>query len=348
TSTNDTLSDIASAINSSSSNPGISATVVNGSDGQHLVLSSTTTGAANTITVNVSNVANDNGLSSLGVTSTQGTTSSGASTIASSGSIAWTQTTAAQDAQFTLNGTSADSASNTVTSVLPGVTLNLTAAAVSSSSSSSSAQTLTIAPNTATQVSDIETFVSDYNAVVSTMSSLSSFNSSAAAGSQGGPLLGDSMLNQIQSTLGNIVSGSVSNSGVTAALSSLGITLESNGQLSVDSTTLTSAVQSNPTQVAALFNSTNGIAAQLNNNITTFTQTGGIIDIRTNQLTADLQSVTTQSNALTTYTQQLTSQYNAEFTALNNLMATTNSNSQYLTQLFGGANSAGALAKNSS
>jgi flagellar hook-associated protein 2 len=341
TSTNDTLSDIASAINGSSSNPGLSATVVNGSDGQHLVLSSTTTGAANTITVNVSNLADDNGLSSLGVTSAQGaTTTSGASTIASAGSIAWSQSTAAQDAQFTLNGTSASSASNTVTTVLTGVTMNLSAAAVGTM------QSLTIAPDTSTQVNDIETFVSDYNAVVSTMSSLSSFNSSAAAGSQGGPLLGDSMLNTIQSTLGNIVSGSVSNSGVTATLSSLGISLESNGQLSVDSSALASAVQSNPSQVAALFNSTNGVAAQLNTSISAFTKTGGIVDIRTDKLTSDLQAVTTRSTAMSTYTQQLTSQYHAKFTALNSLMATTNNNSQYLTQLFGGAKSAGAMATN--
>jgi flagellar hook-associated protein 2 len=305
------------------------------------VLSSTTTGAANTITVNVSNLADDNGLSSLGVTSAQGaTTTSGASTIASAGSIAWSQSTAAQDAQFTLNGTSASSASNTVTTVLTGVTMNLSAAAVGTT------QSLTIAPDTSTQVNDIETFVSDYNAVVSTMSSLSSFNSSAAAGSQGGPLLGDSMLNTIQSTLGNIVSGSVSNSGVTATLSSLGISLESNGQLSVDSSALASAVQSNPSQVAALFNSTNGVAAQLNTSISAFTKTGGIVDIRTDKLTSDLQTVTTRSNALSTYTQQLTSQYHAKFTALNSLMATTNNNSQYLTQLFGGAKSAGAMATN--
>jgi flagellar hook-associated protein 2 len=51
---------------------------------------------------------------------------------------------------------------------------------------------------------------------------------------------------------------------------------------------------------------------------------------------------------LTAYTAQLTSQYNNQFSALNNLLATTNSNSQYLTQLFGGANSAGTLANGGS
>jgi flagellar hook-associated protein 2 len=40
--------------------------------------------------------------------------------------------------------------------------------------------------------------------------------------------------------------------------------------------------------------------------------------------------------------------YTAQFTSLNTLMATMNNNQQYLTQLFGGTNSAGALATNKS
>ena len=350
TSSNDSLSDIASAINSSTSNPGLTATVVSGSDGQHLVLSSTNTGAANTISVSVTDLAGDNGLSSLGVTSSAGTPAGSPSTWTSANSSQpWTQSTAAQDAQFTINGTPADSGTNTVTTVLPGVTLNLTAAAIPAAGSTTSAtQTLTIAPDTTAEVNDIESFVSDYNAVVSQMGNLSTFSSTATAGSQGGPLLGDTMLNQIQDTLGNLVSGSVSSGGVTATLSSLGITLNDDGTLSVDPTTLTTAVQSNPTAVGTLFNSTNGLGQQMNASINTFTQSGGIMDIRTNALTADLTNVKTQATALTAYTAQLTSQYNNEFTALNTLMATTNSNSQYLTQLFGGANSAGALASGGS
>ena len=42
----------------------------------------------------------------------------------------------------------------------------------------------------------------------------------------------------------------------------------------------------------------------------------------------------------------MTKQYNAQFTALNTLMATMANNTRYLTQLFGGQNSAGAMANN--
>ena len=95
---------------------------------------------------------------------------------------------------------------------------------------------------------------------------------------------------------------------------------------------------------SALFNSTTGVAAQMTTSLNSFLGTGGLISNSQSAINTDLKSITTQQTALTAYTAQLTSQYQAQFTALNTLMATMNNNSQYLTQLFGGANSAGALA----
>ncbi|MGF6643979.1 flagellar filament capping protein FliD [Paraburkholderia sp. GAS82] len=341
TSSDDSLSGIAAAINSQASTSGVavSASVVTGSNGSHLVLSSTATGASNVINVSVSNVSGDNGISSLGVTSTAGNDSGTSSSVTSAGSIAWTQNTSAADAEFTINGTAATSASNSITSALSGVTINLTAAAAESANST---QTITVATDTSTQISDIENFVTEYNNVVSAMSSLSSFSS--AGSSANGALVGDSMLTTIQTTLGNIVSGTTGGS----TLGALGISLQSDGQLTIDTTTLTNAVTNDPAQVASVFNGTNGIAEQLNTSINAFTGTNGVIADRSTELSDDMTSVQTQQTALAAYTAQLTSQYNNEFTALNNLMATTNSDSEYLTQLFGGANSAGAMATASS
>ncbi|PQV47120.1 flagellar filament capping protein FliD [Paraburkholderia sp. BL21I4N1] len=336
-STNNTLSGIAAAINGASGNPGVTATVVTGTDGAHLVLRSANSGAANVINV-TTNVTSDNGLSSLGVTSTASTTG-GQSTITSANtSSAWSQSTSAQDAEFSINGIAATSASNSVTSAISGVTLNLSAAAVNTS------QTLNVTPDTTAESSAINTFVSLYNTVVTTMATLTSYNSSS---SSQGPLLGDSTLLTIQNALASVVGGAVGSGSTGTTLASIGITLKddpADGTLVVDSPTLTTALTANPATVASLFNSTNGIAAQLNNDITTFTQTGGIIDTQNTGLNTDLKSVATQQSALADYTAQLTSQYQAQFTALNTLMASANSNSQYLTALFGGANSAGALA----
>ncbi|CAN7533927.1 flagellar filament capping protein FliD [Paraburkholderia sp. DD10] len=340
--TNNTLSGIASAINASSNNPGVTATIVTGTDGAHLVLRAANTGASNVINVSTSNVTSDNGLSSLGVTSTASTTGGQSSIVSANAGSAWTQSGYAQDAQFTVGGIAASSSSNAVTGAISGVTINLAAA------SAGTTQTLTIAQDTASQNTAITNFVSLYNTVIATMATLTSYN---AGSSQQGALLGDSTLQTIKNTLATIIGGAVGSGSTGATLAAIGITLKddpADGTLVVDNNKLNTALTSSPATVATLFNTTNGIAEQLNTSITNFTKTGGIIDTRKTALNADLKSITTQQTALADYTTQLTDQYQAQFTALNTLMATMNNNSAYLTALFGGKDSAGAMATNKS
>ncbi|ABA47553.1 flagellar filament capping protein FliD [Burkholderia pseudomallei] len=345
-STNNTLSGIAAAINSASNNPGVTATIVTGTDGAHLVLRSASTGAANVINVGVSNLSGDNGLSSLAVTSTASTTG-GQSTIRSGGSVAWTQSTSAQDAEFTVGGIAASSASNAVSGAIAGVTLNLTQAAVGAT------QTLNVTTDTTAQATAITNVVNLYNTVITTMSSLSSLSGAGTSSQSAGPLLGDSTLNMIRNSLARVVGAGVTTGGSTTSLASIGIKFadgssssQTDGALTIDTAKLNAALQNSPSTVAALFNSTNGIGAQLNTTIQNYVQTGGVFDTRSNALNQDLKSLAQQQTRLASYASQLTSQYNAQFTALNTLMAQMNSNSNYLTQLFGGSNSSGAMANN--
>ncbi|AYX08176.1 flagellar hook-associated protein 2 [Burkholderia pseudomallei] len=345
-STNNTLSGIAAAINSASNNPGVTATIVTGTDGAHLVLRSASTGAANVINVGVSNLSGDNGLSSLAVTSTASTTG-GQSTIRSGGSVAWSQSTSAQDAEFTVGGIAASSASNAVSGAIAGVMLNLTQAAVGAT------QTLNVTTDTTAQATAITNVVNLYNTVITTMSSLSSLSGAGTSSQSAGPLLGDSTLNMIRNSLARVMGAGVTTGGSTTSLASIGIKFadgssssQTDGALTIDTAKLNAALQNSPSTVAALFNSTNGIGAQLNTTIQNYVQTGGVFDTRSNALNQDLKSLAQQQTRLASYASQLTSQYNAQFTALNTLMAQMNSNSNYLTQLFGGSNSSGAMANN--
>ena len=109
-STDNTLAGIASAINSAANNPGVTASIITTTAGSRLVLAGTATGAANAITVTQS--GGDGGLSSLVYDPANNVTN-------------LTQTQAAQDASFSINGFAATSASNVVSSALTGVTINL-------------------------------------------------------------------------------------------------------------------------------------------------------------------------------------------------------------------------------
>ncbi|KIG02414.1 flagellar filament capping protein FliD [Caballeronia concitans] len=346
-SSNNTLSGIASAINSASDNPGVTATIVNGTDGAHLVLRSSSTGQSNGINVSVALASGsvDNGLSKLAVTTINSTTSGGTTVSAptslnAASSANWTQSTVGQDANLTIAGTAVSSASNTITSALSGVSMTLSAASVGTT------QTLTVSPDVSGQKTTIEGFVTAYNNFISTASSLTSYDSTQAAGSQGGVLLGDSMMNTIKNTISSTISKAIGSGTSAVNLASIGITLQPDGTLKTDETALTNALTNNAGTVASLFNSTNGVAAQLNNSLTSFLATGGIIDTRTTALNDDLTSISDQQTQLTAYTQQLTTDYNAQFTALNTLMSSMSTQSSYLTALFGGTNSAGAMATN--
>ena len=351
-SSNNTIDGIAAAINSASGNPGITAAVVNGTDGAHLVLRSSSTGVSNGIGIAITGSGSSDALNNLNVTSgqaatpadstqtTPGSYTGPAVTTIASGSANWTQIVAGEDAHFTIAGTAATSASNTITGVLSGVSMTLTSAAVGTT------QTLSIAQDTTGLTTTLNSFVTAYNNYVSTVHSLTAFDSTAAKGSQGGALLGDAMLNSITGTISSLISGGVGKGSSNVSLASIGISLQSDGTLKTDATALSAAVSSNSSALSTLFNSTTGVATKLNTSLTTMLATGGTIDTRTTALNADLKSLADQQTSLTAYTAQLTSNYNAQFTALNTLMSQATSNSSYLTALFGGTNSAGALATN--
>lgn len=306
---NDTLSGIAAAINDASGNPGITATVLQGSGGAYLLLSSAQTGAANTIQVNETD--GGNGLSAL--------------TYSSSNTGNYTQQSQAQDAQFTIAGVAYDNASNTVSDALPGVTLNLL-----NTTGSGTSATVTVANDTPTVDSNIQAFVSAYNTLQSTLTSLGSYD--ATSGSAG-PLLGNPLLTVIQNQIQNTLYSEVGTSNYNT-LASIGITTNSDGSLSVNDTTLQAALSGNFNAVSQLFSGTNGVAAQLNTQLTADLATGGPIATTNQTLASQENALTQQSNTLNTQMAALTQSLTEQYASLNTLLSSLQSTSAYLTEAF--------------
>jgi flagellar hook-associated protein 2 len=353
-SSDDSLQDIANAINSASDNPGVTASIIQGANGPSLSLQSTASGAANTINVSV-NQSSPTALSDLDVTSSTSTDPGppvGASTI-TSGSSFWNQTQDAQDAQLTVDGQLVTSPTNTISGAIPGVTLTLDP----NNPKTIGTQTLTVAPDESSVEGDLSSFVSAYNAVIDQLNSLAAPGTAGVQGS-GGPLLGDQMIDQLGAALGSIVGDKVSSGGLSSTLASLGINFQANtdgepfAQLEIGNNaagqSLDDVVSSDPALLSALFNDTNGLAQQLDSMAATYTDPfKGLITKRTTDLTDDIASLAKQQDVLDDFAQQLTSQFNDQFTALNTIMSQAQSNQRFLTQLFGGSNSNGALAANS-
>jgi flagellar hook-associated protein 2 len=308
-STDHTLSGIAAAINGASGNPGISATVIQGTDGAHLLLSSTQTGATNTFTV----------------TETDGGNALAALTYGTGNTANYTQQAAAQDASFSVAGVAYTSPSNTVSDALSGVTLDLLAPTATGSNAA-----LTVANDTSSVASNIQGFVTAYNTLQTGLSGLGDYNSSSGTA---GPLLGNPVLTGIESQIQRVLYSFVGNSAYNS-LASIGITTNSDGSLALSSATLQTALSSNFSAVSQLFSGSNGVAAQLNSQITADLGAGGSIPSYGQTLTSQENALTTQSNTLNTQMAALTASLTQQYATLNTLLSSLQSTSSYLTQAF--------------
>jgi flagellar hook-associated protein 2 len=148
-----------------------------------------------------------------------------------------------------------------------------------------------------TQISQaLSTFVSDYNSALSQVNS--QFAYSTSSGSQG-VLSSDSTVRSLQSALEGIVAytapSTSTGSGAIQSLSDLGITVNDDGSLSLDSSKLSNAM-ANPTAVQTFFQGSalNGFAQQFSSELDQFNDpaTGAITqEIQNlNQQYSDLQS----------------------------------------------------------
>jgi flagellar hook-associated protein 2 len=287
-STNSSLSGMAAAINSAANNPGVTASIITTIDGSRLVLTGTATGAANAITVTPS--GGDGGLAAL----------------------ALTQTTAAQDASFSVNGFPATSASNVVSSAITGVTIHLQQA-----SAVDTPTILTVSPDTSSAQASIGKFVTAVNGVLSSIQTLTSYDpSTQTAGPLNGNITLQSFQNQLQNILGKVTNGS----GGVKSLTDLGITAGTDGSYATDDIKLGNALSASLASIGNLLGGTNGIATMVANLVDGYTKPGGLLDTINKGLQTGLTNVSKQQAALSAqmaaYSARLTAQDNAMDTAV--------------------------------
>ncbi len=313
TSSDDTLDGIASAINSASGNPGITATVVQGTEGAYLLLTSSLTGAANTI--QVSETDSGDALSALTYSST-GTNSSN-----------YSVQSQAQDAEYSIATVSATSSSNTIADAIPGVTLDLTG-----QTASGSPATITVSTDASTIESNVSSFVSAYNTLIGSLSSLGGYDSSTDTA---GPMMGSALLSGIEDQIQNALFSVVDTGSSTYnSLASVGITANSDGTLSLDQSTLSNALSSDYSAVSALFSGSTGVAATLNTQITDALASNGSIASTSQTLEDQENSLTQQSNELTQQMDALSASLTQQYSSLNTLLSSLQTTSAYLTEAF--------------
>lgn len=222
-STNNTLSGLCSSINKA--NEGVTASIVNtGTNEYKLMLTSNNTGTDYAMTVS--------------------------STL--SGGTAPTVDNVVQEAKdckVTLgSGSGAISvtkSSNTISDLISGVTLNV------SEADADSQVKLQISNDTSSVETAISDFVTQYNSLMTEIDNNFSYDSDSDTS---GTLFGSYQLQSIQQDLQNMVSNTVT--GVSSkynTLAAIGISMGTDGQLSIDDDTLNSALSTNADDVSKLF-----------------------------------------------------------------------------------------------
>ena len=227
-SNNNSLAGLADAINASSAKA--TANIVNDGSGYRLLLTADETGLANALTITVSSDSDGND-----------TDNAGLSRFASAN---LTQTVAASDAAFTVNGLAMSSSKNTVTTAIEDVTLTL-----NKISASGETVNLSIADDTSSISTSFNGFLKGYNDLMKTLNELSGYNSATGRGSV---LTGDATIRTLQSNLRSLVNSEVENYfGPQKSLADLGVTTSvSDGTLSVNDTIFSSVLSNNPLDVA--------------------------------------------------------------------------------------------------
>jgi flagellar hook-associated protein 2 len=311
-SSNNTLQGMRDTINGA--NFGVTASIVTGTDGSHLVVSSNSSGAANALRITVSQLGGTP-TGSAALTSL----AYDASGVAPS---AMTSLATGQDASLTVDGLAVNSASNVVTSAIQGMTLNLSKAGTT---------TLGVAKSVSTAYSAIQTFVSAYNAVNTQIKTSTAFDATTGTASV---LTGDATTRTIQAQLRNILNQAVSGApSGSSTLSDFGISFQKDGSLAVDSTKLSTALNNPNKDVTKLFAS-GGLAVQINTSITSMLNTGGLLAGRTAGISTSMQAITKQSAALQVRLATIQKNYLAQFNALDTMLSSMSSTSSYLTQQF--------------
>lgn len=296
-----TLADIAAAINRAAGGKGVSASVITADDGQHLVLNATEPGTAGALALSAS--GGNGGLDALTWDGTTG---------------GLTQTQAATDAKVKVDGFERTSSSNSITDLIPGVTLNLDKA------EAGVGRTLTVSQDNAPLKTNLQAFVAAYNSTIGVLKSSSSYN---AASNTASALTGDAMVRGLQQQMRNLVGANVTQ------LKALGISISKEGTLSLDTGELDKAMATDPSAADALLGGNGSLATRLKSMLDSqLDATHGSLSLRTEGLNKQIKKLESDLDTLDARMDKVADRYTRQFTAMDTIVARMQSTSDYLAQ----------------
>lgn len=308
-----TIQEIRGKINDA--NIGVTATVVSGTDGDRLVLTGTQPGAANAFSFTTTIAAPDSVPS--------GSPQSALDDLETAVTAPTLAHSTAQDAIITIDGIAASSATNTFSSTVNGLTF--TAKTVGTTN-------VTVQTDQAKITAAAKGLVDAYNEVVTLIKSNSAYDLTTKTAQA---FNGDASTRSILGAL------TTARSAVPAALSSatlknlreVGITIQQDGKLALDTSKLTAAVNNSAEDVTKLLGA---YGTAFKDTVGSLQGSSGAVSSRLNGLNASLRSYKNQQAVLEVRVAQIEANYRKQFTALDTLVSSMTTTSNYLAQQLAG------------
>jgi len=328
----DTVATLAAKINTA--NGGVVATAFNDGGFDRLLLSSKNTGAAAGFRVQATGSGDGTNFDNTGLSRLAYDPHAGAFGMASVG----VPVQEGGDAIAHINGLKVTSASNTLASNIPGVTINLLATTTtnynpSTDTGTKSPLTMTISEDVTPAVKIVNDFVAAYNVLNKTLSDLTKYSVATKAA---GLFQGDAAVTGLQNVLRSML-GSSSLGATSQRLSDVGLQRQLDGSLSINTAKLSLAAN-NGTSLQQLFTNnnndplTNGFALKFKTLGQGVAASGGIV---TNKALALQKMLDTNSAEQTKVNDRATlfeARLRKQYSALDAQMAQLNALNSYVSQ----------------
>jgi flagellar hook-associated protein 2 len=241
------------------------------------------------------------------------------------------QAQAAADSIITVDGVAdIHRNTNTIDDVISGVTITLK----SEPAAPDNQAALTVSSDTSEIVSKIDSFVSAYNNVLDFFDTFQSYSQNTETA---GVLVGDATTNSIRNRLRNMVTNTVPGVESFERLTDLGITLNDEGRLEIDSSALNGALDDDFDDVVKFFTQTTegseGFAVRMVDTLDVMLDsTNGTLDARTDGLQNSIDDIHDQVERIEMRNLAWETRTRAQFNALELLLAGYQNTGNYLTQ----------------
>jgi len=233
----------------------------------------------------------------------------------------------AANAQATINNIPVSSDSNTLSDVVDGLTIKL-------NKKTTSAVDVTVTQDTDSIKTAIETFSKAYSDAISSIRVQTLYDEGSKTS---GPLQGDSTALGLLRQLRNMATSSTSASTVFDRLSSIGLSMRTDGTFATDSSKLSKAME-NVTELKKMFASTSedaaaeGIAVRFQKLSDQATSSGGSIATRTDGIKGSIKRTQANVERLELRVDAVETRLRKQYAALDQTSSRLNGLSNYVTQ----------------